>query len=142
MKDENIILLKLMWRRCKCRCWCYNIWYNIYTIELICKEEQKKPAQIELFPKKQSWIIGSLIMLSILVDDLFNELLHVYKWLLCKSITSPEFLPPSIMLPPRRLFTLLSQAVDQQTDNCPYHNTELDSDLSGISLLMDHTCTK
>ena len=54
----------------------------------------------------------------------------------------PEFLPPSIMLPPRRLFTLLSQAVEQQKEKCPYHNTQLDSDLSSISLLMDHICTK
>ncbi|XP_012942638.1 WD repeat-containing protein 26 isoform X2 [Aplysia californica] len=53
-----------------------------------------------------------------------------------------EFLPPSIMLPPRRLFTLLSQAVEQQKEKCPYHNTQLDSDLSSISLLMDHICTK
>ncbi|GFR84185.1 WD repeat-containing protein 26-like [Elysia marginata] len=46
------------------------------------------------------------------------------------------------MLPPRRLFTLLSQAVEQQKEKCPFHNTQLDSDLSSISLLMDHICTK
>ncbi|BFZ07001.1 hypothetical protein BsWGS_10039 [Bradybaena similaris] len=53
-----------------------------------------------------------------------------------------EFVPPSIMLPPRRLFTLLRQAVEQQKDKCPYHNTQLDSDLSTVSLLTDHICSK
>jgi len=51
-----------------------------------------------------------------------------------------EFLPPSIMLPPGRLFTLLTQAREQQKEKCPFHNTEVDS--SAISLLMDHICTK
>jgi len=53
-----------------------------------------------------------------------------------------EFLPPSIMLPPGRLFTLLSQAVEQQMDKCPFHNTTLDTDLASVSLLIDHQCTK
>jgi len=56
------------------------------------------------------------------------------------------FLPPSVMLPPRRLVTLLSQAVDRQKDKCPYHNTlpagSSDDLEPGVSLLCDHVCTR
>nr|CAD7589219.1 unnamed protein product [Timema genevievae] len=54
-----------------------------------------------------------------------------------------EFLPPSIMLPPRRLHTLLCQAVEHQKHRCPYHNTRSDEEgLEDLSLLVDHYCTK
>ena len=33
-----------------------------------------------------------------------------------------EFFPPSVMLAPGRLVTLLRQAVTLQKDRCPYHN--------------------
>ncbi|RWS23915.1 WD repeat-containing protein 26-like protein, partial [Leptotrombidium deliense] len=52
------------------------------------------------------------------------------------------YLPPSVMLPPRRLQTLLCQAVDMQKDRCPYHNTVNDTGLDSVSLLVDHRCTK
>lgn len=52
------------------------------------------------------------------------------------------FLPPTVMLPPRRLQTLLSQAVELQKDRCPYHNSKTDSSLDNVSLLIDHICTK
>lgn len=52
------------------------------------------------------------------------------------------FLPPSVMLPPRRLQTLLHQAVELQKDRCPYHNTKSDNCLENVSLLIDHCCTK
>ncbi|XP_041353510.1 WD repeat-containing protein 26-like [Gigantopelta aegis] len=52
------------------------------------------------------------------------------------------FLPPSVMLPPRRLLTLLGQAVELQKDKCPYHNTRLDINIDAVSLLLDHACTK
>lgn len=52
------------------------------------------------------------------------------------------FLPPSVMLPPRRLMTLLSQAVELQKEKCPYHNTKLNNDLEDVSLLLDHACSK
>ncbi|GFY53689.1 WD repeat-containing protein 26 [Trichonephila inaurata madagascariensis] len=52
------------------------------------------------------------------------------------------FLPPSVMLPPRRLQTLLHQAVELQKDRCPYHNLKSESSLESASLLIDHTCTK
>jgi len=53
-----------------------------------------------------------------------------------------DYLPPSIMLPPRRLHTLLCQAVQLQKDHCPYHNTNPDSDLEDICLLIDHICSR
>ncbi|XP_038074198.1 WD repeat-containing protein 26-like [Patiria miniata] len=54
------------------------------------------------------------------------------------------FLPPSVMLPPRRLYTLLSQAVELQKHRCPYHNTAIKNDdsLQSISLLHDHICSR
>ncbi|KAK7103941.1 WD repeat-containing protein 26-like isoform X2 [Littorina saxatilis] len=52
------------------------------------------------------------------------------------------FLPPSVMLPPRRLLTLLNQAIDQQRERCPFHNTHLDNDPGAICLLNDHLCSK
>ncbi|NWH38563.1 WDR26 protein, partial [Chloropsis hardwickii] len=48
------------------------------------------------------------------------------------------YLPPSVMLPPRRLQNLLRQAVELQRDRCLYHNTKLDSNLDSVSLLIDH----
>lgn len=34
-----------------------------------------------------------------------------------------KYLPPSIMLPPRRLQSLLCQAVEMQNQQCTYHIT-------------------
>ncbi|XP_021957244.1 WD repeat-containing protein 26 [Folsomia candida] len=50
------------------------------------------------------------------------------------------FLPPSVMLPPRRLDALLQQAIGWQTDLCPYHNKKWN--LEDVSLVVDHKCTK
>ncbi|XP_069749943.1 WD repeat-containing protein 26-like isoform X2 [Narcine bancroftii] len=52
------------------------------------------------------------------------------------------YLPPSVMLPPRRLQTLLRQAVELQRDRCLYHNTKSDTNLDSVSLLMDHACSR
>lgn len=46
------------------------------------------------------------------------------------------------MLPPRRLQTLLKQALELQRERCLYHNTKLDSGLDSVSLLLDHTCNR
>lgn len=51
------------------------------------------------------------------------------------------FLPPTIMLPPRRLSTLLGQAAKQQRDNCLYHN-RLGDEGPPDSYAMDHHCSK
>lgn len=52
------------------------------------------------------------------------------------------YLPPSVMLPPRRLQTLLRQAVELQRERCLYHNTKLDSGMDSVSLLLDHACSR
>uniref|UniRef100_A0AAY4AK10 WD repeat-containing protein 26 n=1 Tax=Denticeps clupeoides TaxID=299321 RepID=A0AAY4AK10_9TELE len=54
------------------------------------------------------------------------------------------YLPPTVMLPPHRLQTLLRQAVELQRDRCLYHNTKLDSSLDAapVSLLLDHVCSR
>ncbi|BES94914.1 CTLH [Nesidiocoris tenuis] len=53
-----------------------------------------------------------------------------------------EFLPPSIMLPPRRLHALLCQAVELQKERCPYHNTKMEEGVENASLLIDHKCSR
>lgn len=61
---------------------------------------------------------------------------------LFKMSSIKAYLPPSVMLPPRRLQTLLRQAVELQRDRCLYHNTKLDSNLDSVSLLIDHVCSR
>ncbi|CAG0888613.1 unnamed protein product [Cyprideis torosa] len=53
-----------------------------------------------------------------------------------------DHLPPSIMLPPDRLKTLLSQAVDRQIEMCLFHNNPALHGLGSCSLLHDHTCSR
>lgn len=50
------------------------------------------------------------------------------------------YLPASIMLPPRRLQALLTQAVELQAQKCSYHNTTVGMGLDTVSLLVDHCC--
>ena len=52
------------------------------------------------------------------------------------------YLPPHVMLPPRRLETLLTQSIDYQCDRCPYHNVKDKGQLDSWSFLRDHVCTK
>ncbi|GAU98355.1 hypothetical protein RvY_09513, partial [Ramazzottius varieornatus] len=52
------------------------------------------------------------------------------------------FLPPSVMLPPRRLTTLLDQAVGSQVARCPCHNLPREATSSSMTLLVDHVCNK
>ncbi|XP_025017419.1 LOW QUALITY PROTEIN: WD repeat-containing protein 26-like [Tetranychus urticae] len=52
------------------------------------------------------------------------------------------FLPPSVMLPPRRLRTLLCQAIELQKERCFYHNNINEKNYDNYSLLVDHTCSK
>ncbi|KAG7275610.1 hypothetical protein CRUP_021937 [Coryphaenoides rupestris] len=68
-----------------------------------------------------------------------TDRIHILSGLLDKLQT---YLPPSVMLPPRRLQTLLRQAVELQRDRCLYHNTKLDSSLDSVSLLLDHVCSR
>ncbi|KAH8261076.1 hypothetical protein KR044_002879 [Drosophila immigrans] len=51
------------------------------------------------------------------------------------------FMPPSVMMSPRRLRTLLQQAVELQSQNCPCHDMAWETNLQTVSLLTDHCCT-
>lgn len=51
------------------------------------------------------------------------------------------FLPPSVMLPPRRLKSLLGQAVEMQTEKCPCHDMLWETNIENVSLLSDHSCS-
>ncbi|KAK0181661.1 hypothetical protein PV327_003928 [Microctonus hyperodae] len=53
-----------------------------------------------------------------------------------------KYLPPSIMLPPKRLQSLLSQAVEMQNQQCTYHISPNQATLESVSLLVDHNCSK
>lgn len=75
----------------------------------------------------------------ILPDCTHNLYAGSICWLLPLLVA---YLPPSVMLPPRRLQTLLRQAVELQRDRCLYHNTKLDSSLDSVSLLIDHVCSR
>jgi WD40 repeat protein len=46
------------------------------------------------------------------------------------------------MLPPKRLESLLSQAVELQQERCTYHVKPGKLILDDVSLLKDHACTK
>ena len=53
-----------------------------------------------------------------------------------------EFLPPSVMLPPRRLEALLTQSIEYQCDKCLYHNANDIPSVDEWSFLRDHSCSK
>jgi hypothetical protein len=46
------------------------------------------------------------------------------------------------MLPPKRLESLLSQAIEYQQEQCTYHVKPGKLSLEDVTLLEDHTCTK
>jgi len=50
------------------------------------------------------------------------------------------YLPMSVMMPPNRLETLLTQAVEYQQSKCIFHNSSEPPKITSYSLLMDHTC--
>jgi len=51
-----------------------------------------------------------------------------------------KYLPATVLLPQRRLETLLYQAIELQKSKCIYHNTKKDADLRSYTLLSDHKC--
>ncbi|XP_032818606.1 WD repeat-containing protein 26-like isoform X1 [Petromyzon marinus] len=59
-----------------------------------------------------------------------------------ETATHNPYLPPSVMLPPHRLQTLLRQAVELQRDRCVYHNTRHEPSLDSVSLYSDHSCSR
>ena len=63
------------------------------------------------------------------------------RWQLMEKLQT--YLPAAIMLPPRRLLTLLSQAAQFQTERCIYHNRSSGSPiLDSTYLAVDHVCPK
>lgn len=50
-----------------------------------------------------------------------------------------RFIPPLMMLPTKRLSTLLSQAVQLQRERCTLHNSNIDT--SYVDLKTDHVCS-
>lgn len=50
------------------------------------------------------------------------------------------YLPPHVMLPPRRLRVLLTQAAEMQAERCMCHDVAWTTDLENIPLLTDHDC--
>ena len=72
-----------------------------------------------------------------------DSIINFYLFLLIYFYSEwKAFLPPTVMLPPRRLRTLLCQAVDLQKERCPYHNFTVDSGLDSVNLLVDHICSR
>lgn len=52
------------------------------------------------------------------------------------------YLPATVMLPPRRLRTLLKQAVEMQAEKCPCHDMAWETHIENVSLLTDHNCSQ
>lgn len=52
------------------------------------------------------------------------------------------FLPPNIMLPPRRLETLLAESIEYQCEKCPYHNFKDKFSIDNWCFLRNHECSK
>ncbi|XP_058055039.1 WD repeat-containing protein 26 homolog [Anopheles bellator] len=51
-----------------------------------------------------------------------------------------SYLPATVMLPPRRLRSLLAQAVEMQNERCQCHDMAWSTSLENVSLLVDHNC--
>uniref|UniRef100_A0AAG5D810 CTLH domain-containing protein n=1 Tax=Anopheles atroparvus TaxID=41427 RepID=A0AAG5D810_ANOAO len=52
-----------------------------------------------------------------------------------------SYLPATVMLPPRRLRSLLSQAVEMQNERCQCHDMAWSTSIENVSLLVDHNCS-
>ncbi|UYV61099.1 WDR26 [Cordylochernes scorpioides] len=89
--------------------------------------------------------LSSLMMCST-VDDLHRMAQWEGKGIASRRKLMEKlqtYLPSSIMLPPRRLESLLRQAVELQKKRCPYHQQQQQQQNTGvepISLLTDHVC--
>ena len=49
-----------------------------------------------------------------------------------------RYLPPSIMLPPRRLHSLLCQAVEMQNQQCTYHVTHCQVRIAQLNVIFSY----
>lgn len=97
---------------------------------------------------KAEWEGKGTVSRTKLLDKLQGEWTDRRVWVLAAgaetwmAVPPTAYLPPSVMLPPRRLQTLLKQALELQRERCLYHNTQLDGGLDAVSLLLDHTCNR
>lgn len=134
---------------------------NIQEIKLLIAE-QKFLEAIE-----DNQLIKALKCLRLEITPLTNDtqrVQHLARLLMCKSIDEVRlranwdgkglqsrqnlvekflrFIPPVIMVPPKRLSTLISQAVQLQCEQCTLHiNTKDNSDINHIDLKSDHVCS-
>ncbi|XP_036326209.1 WD repeat-containing protein 26 homolog [Rhagoletis pomonella] len=75
--------------------------------------------------------------------DLYQRAKWEGKGILSRAVVMDRlqaFLPPSVMMPPRRLRHLLQQAVELQSKHCDFHDMAFKTNLQSVSLLSDHTC--
>lgn len=75
--------------------------------------------------------------------DLYQRAKWEGKGILSRALVMERlqtFLPPSVMMAPRRLRSLLQQAVELQTQNCLFHDMAWETNLQNVSLLTDHCC--
>uniref|UniRef100_A0A0K8V1Z5 WD repeat-containing protein 26 n=2 Tax=Bactrocera latifrons TaxID=174628 RepID=A0A0K8V1Z5_BACLA len=75
--------------------------------------------------------------------DLYQRAKWEGKGILSRAVVMDRlqaFLPPTVMMPPRRLRHLLQQAVELQSEHCDFHDMAFKTNLQNISLLTDHTC--
>lgn len=86
---------------------------------------------------------------GLLMSSDVDELLKRAKWEGKGQTTRQKlinklqaFLPPTVMLPPDRLETLIQQAFEHQKTKCIYHNSRLDQKKFASSVLADHKCNR
>ncbi|XP_067646585.1 WD repeat-containing protein 26 homolog [Eurosta solidaginis] len=75
--------------------------------------------------------------------DLYQRAKWEGKGILSRAVVMDRlqaFMPPSVMMPPRRLRHLLQQAVELQSTRCDFHDMAFKTNLQNVSLLSDHTC--
>ncbi|XP_075160990.1 WD repeat-containing protein 26 homolog [Haematobia irritans] len=75
--------------------------------------------------------------------DLYQRAKWEGKGILSRALVMERlqtFLPPSVMMAPRRLRSLLQQAVELQAQNCLFHDMAWETNLQNESLLTDHCC--
>lgn len=97
----------------------------------------------ELAPLRQDFVrVHRLSSLMMLTDA--NELKQRANWDGVHGSSRAKlleklrrYIPSSTLLPPRRLETLVLQALEFQKSHCMFHNTQDES----MSLLEDHACT-
>lgn len=112
---------------------------NKFVDALLCLRNEIQPLKIYISRVHQ---LPSFLMITNR-----DELLKAANW--CgKGIRSrtklleklQSYLPMSVMMPPSRLRTLLTQALDYQQSKCLFHNSDETPVLGSYSLLLDHVC--